>query len=373
MKRIQCILVGTSAIGWRRTWCWPAGGSTLLLLGMLVACSQAQPASTPWPMSLEIASVVPSVTPEATSTVEAQPTEPLRFVLPTPPADLLAAWRPPLYPSPWAVSQFDHFYFARPIAADEVNWPVADYRYGGIFFTPQNAHTGVDIPADYGTPVLAAAPGRVIWADYGLYSGIRENRKDPYGLAVVLQHSFGYQNQRLYTVYAHLSEVEVAPGQWLETGDRLGKVGSTGFTTGPHLHFEVRLGVNDSHHTLNPELWLVPPQGWGVLVGRLTDYYLRPLTSHLVLVENLDTGRKWQVKTYGSLGANSDPYYQENLVLSDLPAGRYQVRVPSSSYRSQLEVDIRPGQVTYFFYRTWIGFSTESPPPPKVEIATPLP
>ena len=42
---------------------------------------------------------------------------------------------PPLYDVPWALGPFDHFYFARPIAADEVNWPLADYRYGGIFFS----------------------------------------------------------------------------------------------------------------------------------------------------------------------------------------------------------------------------------------------
>lgn len=343
-----------------------SGYGLLLLSVTLAACSAAPPVPTPSPAIIEPAPGAPFETPEATQATIAAPTEPLRFILPTPPADLLAAWRPPLYPSPWAVSPFDHFYFARPIAADEVNWPLADYRYGGIFFSPRNAHTGIDIPADYGTPVLAAAAGQVVWADYGLYSGIKENHKDPYGLAVVLQHPFGYQDQRLYTVYAHLSEIEVAPGQWLETGDRLGKVGNTGFTTGSHLHFEVRLGTNDSHHTLNPELWLVPPQGWGVLVGRLTDYYLRPLTGQLVLVENLDTGRTWQVKTYGSLGTNSDPYYQENLVLGDLPAGRYRVRVPTASYRSELEVEIRPGQVTYFFYQTWVGFSTALPRPPAI-------
>ncbi len=79
--------------------------------------------------------------------------EPFRFYLPTPGAAPISGWRPPLYPIPWAVSPYDHFYFARPIAADQVNWPLADYRYGGVW-TPPFVHTGVDIDAPYGTPIL---------------------------------------------------------------------------------------------------------------------------------------------------------------------------------------------------------------------------
>jgi hypothetical protein len=57
---------------------------------------------------------------------------PFRFILPTPGAEPVSGWRPPLYPVPWAVSAYDHFYFARPIAADNVNWPLAEYRYGAF-------------------------------------------------------------------------------------------------------------------------------------------------------------------------------------------------------------------------------------------------
>ncbi|MBT4311316.1 MAG: hypothetical protein HOD49_12995 [Anaerolineae bacterium] len=59
---------------------------------------------------------------------------PLRFVIPTPEAEPISDWRPPLYPVPWAISPYDHFYFIRPIAANEINWPIASYLYGGIFF-----------------------------------------------------------------------------------------------------------------------------------------------------------------------------------------------------------------------------------------------
>ena len=99
-----------------------------------------------------------------------QPSRPFRFVLPTPGAEPVSGWRPPLYPVPWAVSAYDHFYFARPIAADNVNWPLAEYRYGGVFFAPNIVHTGVDIDADEGTPILAAGPGTVVSADWGLFT-----------------------------------------------------------------------------------------------------------------------------------------------------------------------------------------------------------
>jgi len=80
---------------------------------------------------------------------------PFQFNLPPPGAEPVSGWRPPLYPIPWAVSSHDHFYFARPIAADNVNWPLAEYRYGGVFFAPNIVHTGVDIDAIEGTPILA--------------------------------------------------------------------------------------------------------------------------------------------------------------------------------------------------------------------------
>ena len=107
---------------------------------------------------------------------EATPTpSPLRFDLPTPGAEPVSGWRPPLYPLPWAVSPYDHFYFARPIAADNVNWPLAEYRYGGIFFD-NVVHTGVDIPDDEGTPWLPD-PGQLSGRAGGCSPNHRSTRK----------------------------------------------------------------------------------------------------------------------------------------------------------------------------------------------------
>lgn len=87
-------------------------------------------------------------------------------------------------------------------------------------------HHGVDIAAAWGTPVLAAAAGTVVYA--GWFGG--------YGKLVVVDHGGG-----LATLYGHLSSIRVSVGQTVGPGEVLGNVGSTGYSTGPHLHFEVRV------------------------------------------------------------------------------------------------------------------------------------
>jgi murein DD-endopeptidase MepM/ murein hydrolase activator NlpD len=87
-------------------------------------------------------------------------------------------------------------------------------------------HTGIDFPVPYGTPVGAAGVGTTIFAGYN---------NGGYGNLVVIQHRLGYT-----TWYAHLSSIATYDGQAVEGGTIIGNVGSTGNSTGPHLHFEVR-------------------------------------------------------------------------------------------------------------------------------------
>ena len=111
--------------------------------------------------------------------------------------------------------------------------PVADIWYSSSFgyridpFTGQNAfHEGVDFPADAGTPVVAAASGKVVFA----------GEQPQYGKMVEIDHGNG-----LVTRYAHASQLNVRDGDLVLRGQRVATVGSTGRSTGPHLHFEVRL------------------------------------------------------------------------------------------------------------------------------------
>jgi murein DD-endopeptidase MepM/ murein hydrolase activator NlpD len=92
---------------------------------------------------------------------------------------------------------------------------------------PGHRHTGVDIPASSGTPIRAAGVGVVSFA--GWNSG-------GYGYLVVIRHRLGFESW-----YAHMSRVVASVGQSVTGGSLIGYVGSTGHSTGPHLHFEVRL------------------------------------------------------------------------------------------------------------------------------------
>lgn len=97
-------------------------------------------------------------------------------------------------------------------------------------------HPGQDITAPPGTPVVAPADGTVSEAGW----------KNGYGQQVVIDHGHG-----LTTRYGHLSKIEVAVGQTIRRGEELGQVGSTGRSTGPHLHYEVRIedvAVNPDHY-----------------------------------------------------------------------------------------------------------------------------
>jgi hypothetical protein len=87
-------------------------------------------------------------------------------------------------------------------------------------------HSGLDIAASRGTPIYAVQPGWVVFS--GTYAG--------YGNLVVIEHADG-----LHTWYGHSSVILKQSGEWVNAGDNIALVGSTGNSTGPHLHFEVRI------------------------------------------------------------------------------------------------------------------------------------
>ena len=99
-------------------------------------------------------------------------------------------------------------------------------------------HSGQDIEADSGAPVVSGASGRVVFVGW----------QNGYGQLVVVDHGGG-----LTTRYGHLSHIDVDLEQMVSRGQLLGKVGSTGRSTGPHLHYEVR--IND--HAVNPLPYLL--------------------------------------------------------------------------------------------------------------------
>jgi murein DD-endopeptidase MepM/ murein hydrolase activator NlpD len=340
----------------------------LLLVLVLSACGQPPSAPsyeemTPTAIKTETPSVSSAVTtpkPEVDSQLDILPT-PFAFEFPTAAPKPELAWRPPPYPVPWAISPNDHFYLARPIPSGDVNWPHPYYRYGNTYFGESSIHTGVDLGAERGTPVLAAGPGEVVWAGYGLYRGTYDE-SDPYGLAVAIRHDFGYQGQELYSIYGHMESIAVWEGQKVEMGEMLGTVGSTGHSEGPHLHFEVRLGENRYFNSRNPELWMVPPSGWAVLAGLVLDSYDRLLPEQMVQIYSLETGDRWDVWTYSKETIHADDYYGENFVISDLPAGPYKVAVNFVGRSFVNYLYLYPGQTNFFTFRGRHGYVVEASP-----------
>jgi murein DD-endopeptidase MepM/ murein hydrolase activator NlpD len=318
-----------------------------------VAPRAAELEPSPSPVVAMAKPVLPAL-PEATAAPRpVEPVDPLQFTFPTAGAEPISLWRPPLYPVPWEPTPNDHFYFTRPIAADQVNWPLARYRYGYLFYS--EPHTGIDVPAPKGTPILAAGPGTVIWAGYGLY--FQSNQEsDPYGIAVAIKHSFGHEGRSLYTIYGHMNETYVYRGQRVEGGDEIGVVGETGKVSGPHLHFEVRVGDNLFSASRNPELWISPPQGQGVLVGRLLEADGDKVKRIPIRLRSVEGRGNFDVITYAEGSVNSDEYYDENIVLGDLPAGRYLMFIDFEDVDIRTEIDIYPGQVTFFTYDNQDGF-----------------
>jgi murein DD-endopeptidase MepM/ murein hydrolase activator NlpD len=105
-------------------------------------------------------------------------------------------------------------------------------------------HPGLDIDGSTNDPIVAAYPGVVEtagWAPQG-YSG--------YGIMIVIDHGMGMK-----TLYGHLAGVQVQPGQQVGAGQLIGTMGSTGFSTGSHLHFEVFVGGG----RVDPAIWLAEP------------------------------------------------------------------------------------------------------------------
>jgi len=113
-------------------------------------------------------------------------------------------------------------------------WLSSSYGYRRHpIFRVVRFHSGLDMAAHRGTPVWAADSGEVTFS--GLWGG--------YGKAIIVDHGSGYS-----TVYAHLSRITVKKGQLVTKKQRIGLVGSTGYATGPHLHFEIR----KAGKTMNP-------------------------------------------------------------------------------------------------------------------------
>jgi murein DD-endopeptidase MepM/ murein hydrolase activator NlpD len=252
------------------------------------------------------------------------------------------------------------------------------YRFGSTQSHLRDPHHGVEFLNRLGTPVLAAADGKVVVAGtdleptsergvwpitfYGPYSNF-------YGNLVVIEHpmpaavssAFPGLPQPLYTLYGHLSAIEVSAGQEVNAGQEIGKVGMAGIATGSHLHFEVRLGANSYKASHNPELWLAPHldangQPMGALAGRFLNSYNASLELPSVVLQHLSSGQDGPIDfevsmtTYEEKGLLGQAPFLESFGAGDLPAGWYRVTFPMNGLRKEL-VQVFPGQLTVVTFR----------------------
>ena len=222
----------------------------------------------------------------------------------------------------------------RPIGLGNTRTIDISYPYASTGEGAFEIHHGVEFLNPNSTPVLAAQDGEVIFADYdatpdiGPYWGF-------YGYVVILRHpDLVIDEQVVYTLYAHLSGISVAVGDQVTTGDVLGEVGFSGVAVGPHLHFEVRVGINNYDHTVNPILWFAPldetdhPSS-AMLAGQILGPSGFPVTELPLTLEHLTADGTVQAihypKTYYAGRVNAHPLLEENFAVSDLPAGDYRL------------------------------------------------
>jgi len=319
----------------------PARKIVLAILGVVLAliCLIAAAFFASWPVGTLAAILQPTHTPTPTPT--AMPTYtntplPVPTFIPTP------------SPTPTVAEPQAHQWLERPFSEEQCNEPTRYYPYGSTGGGKYRIHRGADLPGPFGTPIFAAARGRVIVAgeDARVIYG---ERLGFYGQLVVIQLQEQYRGQKAYVLYGHLSQVHVHFLQVVEPGDLIGEVGMSGVAIGPHLHLEVRLGSNSYQNTRNPELWLRPLPGKGTLLGRLVDGEGQPISAHPLTVYRTEgEERRWQdATTYPATDVNPDDEWKENFALGDIPAGDYVVKTYVNGHLYTENFTVREGETTY--------------------------
>ncbi len=267
--------------------------------------------------------------------------------------NLLPTNNPDLCSEIYCILEHD-FSLQRPISGNDNDWIDRFYPYGstaGGIYVP---HHGVEFNNASGTSVLAASDGLVVvagddltikYADYNNF----------YGNLIVIEHDLPRYAEPVFTLYGHLSEIEVTEGQWVEAGERIGAVGAAGAAIGSHLHFEVRLGMNNYDQTYNPALWLIPKQSTDGALGMLAGLVVnqvgeaqmnRQLT--LEALEENDKGCKlrYYFETYAGADLNSNEQIHENFALADLPAGDYRLTMVAGKV-FEFYLSVHPGKISF--------------------------
>ena len=266
-------------------------------------------------------------------------------------------WQPPPLEPPLSMDPLgrDHYIFARPVESNANGYGLFYYPYGSNgtqSLSISNVHHGIDFSNPVGTPIRSVGPGVVVFAsspEEPVYPGSAS-----YGQVVIIEHDYAWEDSILWTLYAHLDQPLVRKGDRVEMGQVIALSGNSGKSSGPHLHFEVRMGSEAPltyGDTYNPGLWVVPYVGHGTVAGRFTDLRGDFVDDVNVTARNTVNGLYYTTSTYTFSGTinqvNSDPRWQENFVIGDIPAGRYVVVVEYNGRRISEIVEVFEGMTTF--------------------------
>ena len=242
------------------------------------------------------------------------------------------------------------FILQRPIVPPGNDAIDRNYPYGSTEGGSREVHHGVEFENASGTPVLAAAEGTVYFA------GNDATRKfspwaDFYGNIVVIEHSISYPPfNKLYTLYAHLSSIEVSAGQAVRAGEAIGKVGMTGTAAGSHLHFELRVTPDDYNSTLDPELWLIPRSGNGSLAILAADPNGASVYPSFRIQyfpdRNNPATASYMADGYARGTINPLDPWKEVAAIGDQPAGWYRITFLWDYVPYERWVEIEPSMLT---------------------------
>jgi hypothetical protein len=240
-----------------------------------------------------------------------------------------------------------HFVFQRPIQPPANDLTDLFYSYGSTAKGTRDPHHGVEFANASGTPVHAAAEGTIIFAGSD-QEAVYAPWGNFYGNLVVIEHQ-----DELFTLYAHLSTIDVTQGQNVFAGDKIGEVGSTGGAIGSHLHFEVRRGdVEDYFATQNPELWLVSAKEengnfFGTLMIVVMDKNRKLTTSaNFTIGHYLDPAQAPAKIFYATSYSPALLTGEENAALSGLSAGQYRIVVETNGQMLERWVEVKSGKLT---------------------------
>jgi hypothetical protein len=260
-----------------------------------------------------------------------------------------------------------HTWFQRPIALTDQRHIDQTYRYGSTMGGNFQQHQGVEFNNADGTPVHAIGDGVVVWAGPAergaLTVAIRHDRT----LDLRAPQAQGPRPKALFlfSVYYHNSKLLTEVGKRVKAGDVISLVGNTGRATNDHLHLEVhpvpydsvRLVVDPEQrypgYTTNPELWIEPLPGTGLVAGQVWDSQGKPVLQARIygLVKPLPEETPFSfIETYGERG-HSSPAYHDHFAIGDVPPGEYTLGVEIEGKRVFRRIRVAPGKVTWVEFR----------------------